>query len=693
MTNTGAVSGRRPTRRFTSFLSLVAVAALAATNGYSAGTGKLEKPVTQTFAPPQVGASEQQVAQVIRKRPDTAHSDAGGKSSRKSTASAATTTTTRNMDAALTSLSTSSLTSLISQTSSPALGISEIHSTPLFGGVTSDTESLQRLILSTPPVGFESTTMPLVSAPLDLGTTGPINLDVTMADVESAEVALPDTPLPQAQLDRLSSSSKEARRITLMSAVCQALSSNQNLRVEKLRPEISNTAIESAYSEFDTNLDAGVFYRVNKTSRQGPQSRDSGSSFSSSSDGGRNVTRTLSGNVGISGRLPTGTNYSLGFDASRTETNSTRPFFSSSLNANITQNLLRGAGCDVNLIRVWTAKNDFVGSLYILQQALINLVNDTENAYWDLFLTYKTLDIQLTAYEVAKQLRLRAEEFVRVGRAAPLEALSAQAEEASRISEVITAASNLELAQLALLRLINPECLEAGWRTLVYPIEPPVLPLEPLKPEQHVRVARYYRPDLRQAQLDLANGELEVVRTENGLLPQLDLVAGYGLAGNGNSFGNTIEHIGDRDFPSYNVGLQFSYPLQNRAANAAYRRANFQRRLAEEAIRNFCQIIDVDVRTAILVIERTTRLIDSTRVTEALRVRELEAESEKFRVGRSTQINVNQAQRDLVQARLDTVRAEVANIKAYLALYKAEGTALLRRGIEPIKITPESGVP
>jgi outer membrane protein TolC len=363
------------------------------------------------------------------------------------------------------------------------------------------------------------------------------------------------------------------------------------------------------------------------------------------------------------------------------------------LNANITQNLLRGAGCDVNLVRVWTAKNDFVSSLYQLQQVLINLVTDVQNAYWDVFLALRTLQIQRTAYDVARQLRLRAEEFVRVGRAAPLEALSAQAEEASRISAVINAASDLKRQELAFLRLINPECLESGWRSLVYPAEAPILPTERLVPEEHVRLARYYRPDLRQAQIDLANGELEVVRTENGLLPQLDLVADYSLAGSGNRYGNSLEKIGDRDFPTYRVGLQFSYSLQNRAANAAYRRATFQRRLAEEAIRNFCQIIDVDVRTAIIEIERTRRLIDSTRVTEALRIRELEAESEKFRVGRSTQINVNQAQRDLVQAQLDRVTAEVANIKAYLGLYRAEGTALLRRGIEPIKITPESGVP
>ncbi|MGI8907152.1 MAG: TolC family protein [Candidatus Sumerlaeaceae bacterium] len=636
--------------------------------GQHAAVGAAAAPresVRETFSRPQVlSGSPKQVAQVIRKKSESA------------TASATASTTT--------------LPSLVTERSTVSV---EMPAPVSVSSSTTDSESLRKLLLSMPPVGYDAmTTMPVATAPMDVYTSDIVDLDFLSSETQTAEYILPDTPLPQDELDRLTSSSKNAKRITLMAAICQALGANQNLRVEKLRPEISNFGIMSAESEFDTNLDAGVFYRVSKRSTLGPSSTDGTTTFSGSGEDTA-VSRDVDANIGVSGRLPTGTNYRLGFDATRSSSNSTQPFYSSALNANITQNLLRGAGCDVNLIRVFTAKNDFVSSLYQLQQVLINLVTDVQNSYWDVFLALRTLQIQRTAYDVARQLRLRAEEFVRVGRAAPLEALSAQAEEASRISAVINAASDLKQRELEFLRLINPECLATGWRALVYPAEAPILPSERLVPEERVRLARYYRPDLRQGQIDLANGELEVVRTENGLLPQLDLVADYSLAGSSDRLSHAVGKVRDGDFPTYRVGVQFSYPLQNRAATAAYRRANFQRRLAEEAIRNFCQIIDVDVRSAIVEIERTRRLIDSTRVTEALRIRELEAESEKFRVGRSTQINVNQAQRDLVQAQLDTVRSEIANIKAYLELYRAEGTALQRRGIEPVRITPESGVP
>lgn len=568
---------------------------------------------------------------------------------------------------------------------------------PTQSGVFTDSlrDSQLRLkdsLLSLPPIGYDSTTSTLdvntllsesyldTSATLDMAeTSGPINLN--LYDDPRAENI-------QKDLEALMAG-RGVKHMSLLQVVCQSLSSNQSLRVEQLRPEISNTAIESAEGEFDTVLEGGVTYGSRHSSTLGPKPKNGPDKRTDDVA----VSRNLDYNIGLSGRAPTGTDYSLSFSGNRNTTNRTEPFYSNDLNLNITQNLLRGAGCDVNLISVWTAQNNFVISLYQLQNTLINLITDVQKAYWDVYLAYETLDIRRKAYQVAREQRERTEEFVRVGRSAPLDALAAQAEEASRVSDIINSIANLKQRQLILLRLINPECMSSGWRSLIFPDEEPILPTERLVPEDRVRLARYYRPDLRQAQIDLANGELEVYRTANGMLPQLDFVLSTGLSGVGDTQGDSLDRLTSTDFRNYNLGFQFSYPLQNRRANAANRRANFQRSLAEQAVANFCQIIDVDVRTAILEIERTSRLIYSTKITEELRRRQLEAETEKFRVGRSTQIEVSQAQRDYVQSQLDRVTAEVANINAYLELYRVEGTALQRRGIQPIHITPESGVP
>lgn len=555
---------------------------------------------------------------------------------------------------------------------------------------------LQEGLLSLPPIGYDTASTTTLDLPSLLSDDYEISTSPTLSSVyeSSGTVSLMDIyndPRAGDFLGDLSSltRSNNIRKMTLLQTVCQSLELNQALRIERLRPEVSQTAIESAEGEFDTVVEGAVGYGSSHRSTLGPRAKD-GPDFREDDVA---VSRDLDYNVGVSGRLPSGTNYSATFQGNRGSSNRTEPFYSNGLNLNITQNLLRGAGSDVNMINVWTAQNNFVISLYQLQNTLINLVTDVQKSYWDVYLAYESLEIRRKAYQVAREQRERTEEFVRVGRSAPLDALAAQAEEASRVSDVINAISNLKQRQLVLLRLINPENLSTGWRSLIFPNERPVLPTERLVPEERVRLARYYRPDLRQAQIDLANGELEVYRTANGMLPQLDFIIGLALAGNGDSMGDSLDSTADYDHRNYQLGLQFSYPLQNRRANAAHRRANFQKAMAEEAIRNYCQIIDVEVRTAILEIERTSRLIYSTKVTEELRRRQLEAETEKFRVGRSTQIEVSQAQRDYVQSQLDRVTAEVANINAYLELYRVEGTALQRRGIQPIHITPESGVP
>lgn len=526
--------------------------------------------------------------------------------------------------------------------------------------------------------------LPMIPVPseMDFGTP-------TTAPRTSRYFDLPESPLDASERDRMSSDTVGAVRLALLPAVFRALEMNQSLKIDKLRPEVSNTSIDTALAEFDPTVRASVSAGSRQSGSLSPLGKDE---VPGDREPSESVSRSADVSVGIGGRLPSGTNYDLTLSGGRSSTNRTHPFYDAAVNLNITQNLLRGAGCRVNYLRVWAAENNFVISLYQLQQVLIDLVTNVQTSYYDVYLAMRSLQISLRAHEVAREQRLRTEEFVRVGKAPPLDVLAAQAEESSRISEVINAAETLRRRQLDMLRLLNPDHFTDRWDTRLFAAHGPILPDEDVRPEERVKVARKWRPDLRQAQLDLANGELEVVRTENGLLPALDFVVNAGLSGLGDNPSDAVKRITATDFPRYNVGLQFSYPLQNRAARASHRRANFQREQAMEALVNYEQIIELDVRAAAIEIERTRKLIDSTKVTAALRNEELRAEIEKYRVGRSTQLLVNQAQRDAINAAQNQVSAEVAHMKAYINMYKVEGTTLQRCGITPILITPESGV-
>ena len=60
----------------------------------------------------------------------------------------------------------------------------------------------------------------------------------------------------------------------------------------------------------------------------------------------------------------------------------------------------------------------------------------------------------------------------------------------------------------------------------------------------------------------------------------------------------------------------------------------------------------------------------------------LRIETEKFRVGRSTNLLVAQAQRDLLLNRINEVNTIVDYLKALTSFYRLEGSLLERRGIE-----------
>lgn len=488
-------------------------------------------------------------------------------------------------------------------------------------------------------------------------------------------------------LENLTSTTVRARRVSLFGSICRSLETNQVLKIDRLRPEISATSIESAMSEFDITLRAAVAASTRESSSFGPQPSSGPDNRVEQRSGARSQVFDAS----LGGRLQTGTDYSIGASINKSGTDRTEGFFTTEANLNITQNLLRGAGAEVNLVRVWTAENNFIISLFQLQSTLIDHVSNIQNAYWDLYLAFRQLEIQLASYAIAREQRELTEELARVGRVPQLDSFAAQAEEASRISAVINAEAELKRRQIAFLRLLNPENFSTMWETFVVPADEPVLPTESVALPERIRLARMYRPDLRQAHFDLGNRELEVFRTSNGLLPALDFILQAGLTGVGDTLGEARHDLRSTDYANWRLGLQLSMPLQNRAARASHRRAMFDQAQAEEAITNFEQIIEVDVRNAVIDIERTSKLIESTRITRLLREEELKAEREKYRLERSTQISVNQAQRDLTSARLDEIAAIVANIKAYITLYRVEGTALQRLGIEPVAALIETG--
>jgi len=467
--------------------------------------------------------------------------------------------------------------------------------------------------------------------------------------------------------------------VTISQAMLLALANNQALAVQRYNVPIFRTFVQQQRAAFDPIL-SGALQR---------------SRSSVTSPGATQFLQSQDGNaqVGISEFFPTGTQVALtgSTDVSHGSVNP-QDFYATRYGLTVTQALLQGYGLDVNLASLRQARVDVLTSEYELRGFAESLVAQVEEAYWDYALAQRNIEIFTQSLQLAKQQLQETEERIRVGKLADIERAAAEAEVALRNEDLINANSALATARLALLRLMNPTKADF-WARDVKIETPPTPPGETLEAvASHVQVAMRMRPDLNQARTVVQRDDLEIVKTRNGLLPKMDLFLTLGKTGYSDSFGASYARLHEQGYDLL-VGVNVEYPVLNRSAVAVNQRAHLSRQQAVESVGNVSQLVEVDVRSAYIEVERAKEQVAATAVTRRLQEETVRAETEKFRVGKSTTLLVAQAQRDLLRSQIAEVQAVVAHLKSLVEFYRLEGSLLERRGIacpgrEPARMPP-----
>jgi len=460
--------------------------------------------------------------------------------------------------------------------------------------------------------------------------------------------------------------------LTRDGAVLTALARNRSLAVAQFEPEIAATYIQESRGAFDPALLATVSY--------GRDTRPySQTGLTSVAVGEPVVSRQFQTDLSISEFLPTGTEVFLSGGFSRSRSSSDWDY-EGSWSVGLNQSLLRGIGPDANLVTLRQARNTAAKSRHEFRSSVLELVYQVENAYWELVLATRTLKIREFSVQLAKDQLGLNQDLIAVGKLSRDSRVSAEAELASRKADLVDARIAVRERTIDLIRLLNPDA-EAQWGLTFETLDPADIERVDLSPKISVRLAALYRPELAQSRLELANRDLEVVRTRNGLLPKLDAFASYGRLSSGATGSDASSHLNDSMFDSYQFGLSLDMSPLNRAEIASHRRAKFHQQQAEVAIENLERVIEAEVRQAALEVERQWESIAATDEVVKSRQEELKVEENRFIVGKSTNLDVSQVHRDLIQAQLDEVTARVRYIQAITSLYLTEGTLLSRRGV------------
>lgn len=452
--------------------------------------------------------------------------------------------------------------------------------------------------------------------------------------------------------------------LTRDGAILTGLSRNLSLAVERTNPLIADTFAPEARAAFDPRITGLASF-----------GRDTQPAADSD-----NSTRTGTLEPGASQLFPTGTEVFLSGALNRTTETDADTEYEGSWSLGVNQALLRGAGTAVNLAAVRIAENDAEISAQQLRAFVIELTRQIEIAYWDLVLALDTLRIRESSVTLAESQVELTETFLEVGKGTEAAVLSSKAEVATRTADLVDAQAAVRARQLDLIRLLSPDAPEQ-FLLAFDPQDPATAEHVTIHPAQSAQLARMYRPDLAEARLALANRDLEVLLTRNGLLPRLDAFASYGRLSRGGSWNGAFSQLDESEHDNYEAGLRLEWEPLNRAARARAARAQFQQTRAEAAIANLEQLLATDVRQAALEVERQWQRYIAVQQTVAGRTEELRAAQAQFDVGFSTTLDLLQIQVQLIQSQVDVVTARVRYIQALTNLYAEEGTLLDRRGV------------
>jgi outer membrane protein TolC len=411
------------------------------------------------------------------------------------------------------------------------------------------------------------------------------------------------------------------------------------------------------------------------------------------------ATNTTLANGGYVQGFGPGTQLSVAYNNSRQTLNSSRtsysPFTSSNLGFTVTQPLLRGFGLAVNRRFIRIAKNEKKIADLLLRQQLIATVYGVVRLYTDLVALYEDVKVKEETLGSAEKLYSDTKARVDEGTQAPIELTRANAQVYGIRQDVINARGLLEEQEAIVKNVItrrssdDVEVLNARvipTDSIDVPEKDDVRPIQDLLAEAFTN-----RPDLRQAGIQIDNSQISLEGSRNNLLPEIDLVGvaqNNALAGQPNpmasnvdptfigGYGNALEQLATRKYPTYGIGLNLNLPLRNRIAQADLARDEIQVRQTQIRFEQLRKQAQLEVEDALVAMRRARSSYEASLQSQALQQESLEAEQAKFDVGASTSFFIVQYQSYLAQARSTVVVAKSAYLKARAALERAVGSIL-----------------
>jgi outer membrane protein len=294
------------------------------------------------------------------------------------------------------------------------------------------------------------------------------------------------------------------------------MANNTDIAIQMLSVEQPKNAITRAFAVWDPQASASFSNTKSSTPSTGALQ-------------GASTVVSLSqpANFSYLQTLPSGTQYSVSFGASKSTTNSSfatlNPALSAGLTVNVSQPLIRNRGDYVNRLTLMMAHSRLKGAQYNLRANLLQMLNTAENTYWDLVLAHENLRVQESARKLAEDSLKLSQKQLELGAISPLDIYNPQQQLATAELGVSQARFQIEQAENALRRQIGAD-LDQEVRSLPIEVTETVdLPLDTVlyDAEGEVKKALANRPEIKAALQSLDIDDLGIAQAKNELLHDL----------------------------------------------------------------------------------------------------------------------------------------------------------------------------
>jgi len=490
---------------------------------------------------------------------------------------------------------------------------------------------------------------------------------------------------PPARLSDFVIEDKEGKKLelSLKSYLALVMANNTDIAVSRLTVDVAQNAVTRAFAPFDPFATGRFLSTRSKTPTTDTLQRvPTLSTLSQPALFTYNQT------------LSSGTNYGVSFSTLKNSTNSGvssfNPAINSALQFNFAQPLIKNRGMYVNRLPIMTARSRLRVTEYSLRDTVMQLVENAENAYWDLVQARDNLKVQEKALELANEALKRAQRELELGAMSPLDIYQPQQNYATAEISVSQARYFLEQRENALRKQIGADLDPAARGLPIVLTESADVPENgTLNAEAEVQKGLLNRPDLKAASQALDVDDLQIKSAKNSLLPDLQLLGAYsgqGLGGrsqfaNG-GFADALDQMFGFGFPIYQFGLQLRLPIRNRAAAADLADAVVATKHDALPVRNVEQTVRLDVLNAVNQLESSKASVKLARVALDFARKYLEAEQKKYELGTSQIYFVLQAQQSLVNAESALVQNSIGYKRSVLDLLRRTGALLDERGIQ-----------